>query len=650
MSAAIRTSRWHVMPLLALLASSVLVTGVALAAATVAPAETGKKGAGDAAPRFDQKTTDAQHPGEPFFTQYCASCHLGQVAKAPHKMFLQMMAPDAIYAALDTGIMRSHAEKLSPAQKQQVATYLGGDHPVSTARAPQCTGPAAKFDATRRPAASGWGITPEGTRHIAAADAQLTVKDLPRLELKWAFAFPNAQRARSQPAVAYGAVYVGSQDGTVYALDEETGCIRWTFRASAEVRTAVVVESPTAAGKHAGTPLVYFGDLLARVYAVDAFTGALRWSHKADDHPNATITGAPSLHEGTLYVPVSSLEVTSAADPAYECCSFRGAVVALDAPSGTLRWKAYTIPTAPREVSRTRVGTRVLAPSGAPVWNSPSIDAPRGVLYVGTGENYSSPANDTSDALIAFRLQDGAMVWHAQKTANDAWNVACMLPDNPNCPVENGPDVDFGAGTMVLRDARKGDLLLAGQKSGFVYGVDPDAKGKIVWSSKVGRGGIQGGIHFGMATDGERLYVPISDMKDEHDGRKHSAPSRAGIYALDPRTGKELWGTPANDVCNGRAFCDSGISAAITSIPGAVFAGHMDGRLRAYDSATGKVLWDVDTTQEWKTVSGEVARGGSFGGGAGPMIVHGKVFAASGYGLYFHMPGNVLLVFAPRAP
>jgi polyvinyl alcohol dehydrogenase (cytochrome) len=640
----------HTLPLLALLASLTLGAGTTLSAAPAEPAASGKKGAGDAAPRFDQKTTDDKHPGEPLFTEYCASCHLGQVAKAPHKMFLQMMAPDAIYAALDTGIMRSHAEKLSAAQKQQLATYLGGDHPLSTARAPQCTGRAATFEAARRPAASGWGITPENTRHITAADAQLSVTDLPQLELKWAFAFPNAQRARSQPAVAYGAVYVGSQDGTVYALDEETGCIRWTFRASAEVRTAVIVESPAAAGRHPGAPLVYFGDLLARVYAVDAFSGTLRWSYKADDHPNATITGAPSLHEGTLYVPVSSLEVTSAADPAYECCTFRGAVLALDALTGASRWKAYTIPTPPREVGRTRVGTRILAPSGAPVWNSPAIDAQRGVLYVGTGENYSSPANDTSDALIAFRLQDGAMVWHAQKTAGDAWNVACMLPDNPNCPPENGPDVDFGASTILLRDARNGDLLLAGQKSGHVYGVDPEAKGRIVWGSKVGRGGIQGGVHFGMATDGRTLFVPISDMKDEHDGRVHANPSRAGIYALDPRTGKELWAAPADDVCRGRPFCDPGISAAVTSIPGAVLAGHMDGRLRAYDAASGKVVWEVDTTQEWKTVSGEVARGGSFGGGAGPMVVHGKVFAASGYGLYFHMPGNVLLVFGRRAP
>jgi polyvinyl alcohol dehydrogenase (cytochrome) len=607
------------------------------------------KGAGDAAPRFDQRTTAANHPGEPLFNQYCSGCHLGQVPKAPHKMFLQMMAPDAIFNALDVGIMRSNAAAMTREQKQQVATYLGGDHPVSTLAAPRCSGAAGRFDPTRHPAASGWGLTPENTRHISGDNARLTLADLPKLELKWAFAFPNSQRARSQPAVAYGAVYVGSQDGTVYALDEETGCVRWTFRAPAEVRTAVVVEPPDAASNHSRTPLVFFGDLLAHVYAVDAFTGTQRWTFKADDHPNATITGAPTLHGGTLYVPVSSLEVTSAGDPAYECCTFRGAIVALDAATGASRWKAYTIPTAPREVGRTRLGTRILAPSGAPVWNSPAIDAQRGVLYIGTGENYSSPANDTSDALIAFRLEDGAMVWHAQKTANDAWNVACMLKDNPNCPPENGPDVDFGSSVIVLRDKDRNDLLFAGQKSGMVYALDPARDGRIVWGTRVGRGGIQGGVHFGMATDGERLYVPVSDMLDEHDGRKHAEPSRAGLHALDPRTGKQLWSAPADDVCAGRQFCDAGISAAITSIPGAVLAGHMDGRLRAYDASTGKVVWQVDTTREWKTVSGDVARGGSFGGGAGPMVVDGKVFAASGYGLYFHMPGNVLLVFAPRA-
>ena len=208
--------------------------------------------------------------------------------------------------------------------------------------------------------------------------------------------------------------------------------------------------------------------------------------------------------------------------------------------------------------------------------------------------------------------------------------------------------MDFGAANILLDRGESGSMLLAGQKSGDVYGIDADRQGAVLWRTKVGRGGIQGGIHFGMATDGVRLFVPISDMKDEHDGQVISEPSRAGLYALDPLNGKLLWSAPATDRCAGREMCDHGISAAITAIPDAVLAGHMDGHLRAYDSASGRILWDVDTTQEWKTVSGATARGGSFGGGAGPMVVGGKVFAVSGYGMYFHMPGNVLLVFARK--
>ncbi len=643
-----RRAAWYAMLALPLSLACGLATAAAASSDPPAPpAATTRTSASPADdPTFQGRAAAAAHPGEAVYARACASCHGGGVPKAPHKMFLQMMASDAILASLESGIMRTQAATLSADQRRAVAEYLGGPPAAAEPQAPVCgSGERSFFDTRRGPAVSGWGLAPGNARHIPAAVAGLTAAELPQLELKWAFAFPGAQRARSQPAVAYGAIYVGSQDGTVYALDEETGCVRWRFRASAEVRTAIVVEDPASARARNATPLIFFGDLIARVYAVDAFTGELRWMQKVDDHPNATVTAAPTLHEGTLYVSVSSLEVTSAADPKYECCTFRGSVLALDALTGTPRWKSYTIPTPPREVSRTKVGTRVLAPSGAPVWNSPTIDARRGVLYVGTGENYSSPANDTSDAQIAFRLRDGAMVWHAQKTRDDAWNVACMLPDNPNCPPEDGPDVDFGAATILWRNVDGRELLLAGQKSGEVFGLDPDARGRIVWRNRVGRGGIQGGVHFGMATDGARLYVPISDMRDEHDGNVFTEPSRAGLYALDPQDGRLLWSAPADDGCRGREFCDSGISAAITASDGYVLAGHMDGRLRAYDSATGKVVWEVDTTQPWTTVSGAKAQGGSFGGGAGPLVANGKVIAVSGYGIYFHMPGNVMLVF-----
>jgi polyvinyl alcohol dehydrogenase (cytochrome) len=443
-------------------------------------------------------------------------------------------------------------------------------------------------------------------------------------------------------------VFIGSQNGAVYALDRETGCVRWMYRASAEVRTPVIVAG-TEPGSPAARPLAYFADLIARVYAVDATTGELAWVAKVDDHPNATVTGAPVLHDGRLYVPVSSLEVTSAADPKYPCCSFRGSVIALDAASGKTAWKAWTIDETPREVGRTTAGTAVLAPSGAPVWNSPTIDRRRGLLYVGTGENYSSPANDRSDALLALELATGKLLWHRQMTGGDAWNVACMILNNPNCPAENGPDVDFGASTIIARDGNGRDLLLAGQKSGDVYALDLAQQGEPVWRNKVGRGGIQGGVHFGMAADGQRLFVPISDMRDEHvEGKTYEEEARPGLYALDLTTGKLLWSQPADEVCAGREFCDSGISAAITVMPGMVLAGHMDGRLRAYDSATGRVLWQYDTTREVKTTDGGTARGGSFGGGAGPAVRDGMLFAASGYGIYFHMPGNVLFAFGPE--
>ncbi|MEX2149570.1 MAG: PQQ-binding-like beta-propeller repeat protein [Steroidobacteraceae bacterium] len=591
------------------------------------------------------------HPGQAVYERACASCHQGGVPKAPHRMFLEMMPADGILEALDAGIMKMQARDLSATERRAVAEFLTGQSlEQASARdlAPRCAASRSAFDLAHRPTGVGWGMTPGNQRFIPASVAGLAANDLPDLELKWAFAFPGAQRIRSQPTIAFGAVFIGSQDGTVYALDRETGCIRWTYRASAEVRTPVVIGGAEV-GPQTARPRAFFADLIARVYALDAITGKVLWVTKADDHPNATVTGAPVFHDSRLYVPASSLEVTSAADPAYPCCSFRGSVIAFDAASGEIAWRTHTIDETPRETGRTTAGTAILGPSGAPVWNSPTIDSDRGLLYVGTGENYSSPANDRSDALLALELASGKLLWHRQKTAGDAWNVACMMIDNPNCPEEDGPDVDFGASTIIARDRNGRDLLLAGQKSGDVYALDLANRGEPVWQHKVGRGGIQGGVHFGMALHDQRLFVPISDMRNEHvEGKTYDQEARPGLYALDVTTGKLLWSQPADDVCAGREFCDSGISAAITVMPGVVLAGHMDGRLRAYDSETGGVLWQYDTTREVKTTDGGTAHGGSFGGGAGPVVRDGMLFAASGYGIYFHMPGNVLFAFGAK--
>ncbi len=594
-----------------------------------------------------QAAGDGEHHGAELFAVHCSVCHDGTVPRAPHTSFLQMLSPDMLMLSMTDGVMKQEAAALSGEQKADVVEFLTGGRgeraPVELA---MCDAESMAFAFDEPPVLRNWGHTLENTRFIPAEVARLPAADVPRLELKWAFAVPYANRVRSQPAVAGGALFFGSADGTVYSIERQSGCVRWTFRASAEVRTGITL-STWEAGDTNARPIAYFGDLLARVYAIDLLSGELLWSTKVDEHPNATATAQPVLHDGRVYQTVSSLEVVPAADPDYPCCSFRGSVVALDAGTGEIAWKSYTIEEEPSEVARTSHGTPILAPSGAPSWNSPLIDPARGQLYIGTGSNYSSPAEGSSDAIIAFALADGEIRWKRQTTEGDAWNLACMpfIPNQANCPDEDGPDVDYGAPPLLVRDGDD-ELLVAGQKSGMVYGIEPDT-GELRWSLRVGRGGNQGGVHFGMAADGRRVFVPISDYDDD---MLPVEDARPGIYAVDGLTGELLWSTPAEDICAGRENCDPGISQAISAIPGVVFAGHMDGRFRAYSADTGEVLWEIDTHQEFPALHGLAGHGGSFGGGAGPVVHDGVVYASSGYGLYFHMPGNLLMAFhVPKA-
>ncbi len=581
-------------------------------------------------------------PGEMLFLRRCAQCHLGQAPKAPSKTFLQLMPADAIAQAMISGIMQRQSAGLSNEQKQSIAHYLSGQSVEDAAQSqdpPACT--AAAPPAVAPPVPS-WGVDARATRLIPAAAAQLPVQDIARLKLKWALNFHGAIRARSQPTFGLGMMFVGSQDGSVFALDPSSGCLRWKFRAGAEVRTPVVLGVEQGAQANAGT-LAYFGDIIGRVYAVQAVTGKLKWKRKVDDHPSATLTGAPVYHAGRLYVPVSSLE-EAAVDPTYPCCNFRGSLMALKAASGAVLWKTYTIDKPAVVTGKTPAGVATRGPSGAPIWNSPSLDIKRGLLYVGTGNNYSWPATSLSDSVVAFDMATGKVRWHWQSVSNDAWNVACMT-NMGGCPDEPGPDFDIGAGTLLMNLDGK-DVIAIGRKDGTVFALDPDKHDQPLWQNKLGRGSIQGGVQFAMAWDQARLYVPIADMgNDNNNGTVYAGPAKPGLYAVNPATGALLWATPADDVCAGRAGCDPGILAAVTAIPGAVFAGHMDGRLRAYDTNDGKVLWSHDTTAEVTTVSGAKARGGSMGG-PGPMVYGGMVYVNSGYGLYNHMPGNVLLAFS----
>lgn len=585
--------------------------------------------------------------GEQLYTNVCAGCHETGVPKAPSRQMLGFMSPGTIHRALTEGVMQQQASALSESERLAVVEYLTGSRPTASQSTlpPRCSGTAAEFDAGAPPDLQGWGFTPDNRREIPTQVAGINRQNVGQLSLAWVMAFPDAVRARSHPAAAGGAIYVGSQDGTVYALERETGCLRWHFQARGEVRTGIVV-SPWEPGDNSADPLLYFGDFLGNVYALKARDGSLVWQDRADAHQNATITGTPTLFEDRLYVPVSSLEVTTAADPDYACCSFRGAVVAYRADNGDRLWKNHTIAEVPSPQSPNSAGVMQLGPSGAPIWNTPSVDPARRQLYVGTGENYSSPAGDTSDAVIAFNMDDGSIQWVFQATAGDAWNSACVMENRTNCPEEDGPDFDFGAATILARGSDGRERVLAGQKSGMVWALNPD-DGKLLWKKRVGRGGVIGGVHFGMAVSGSRLLVPISDaVADTSYPDRYAGDPRPGLYALDIASGEIEWGWAAVDACDGRDFCMPGNSAVPTATPELAIAGSLDGHLRIHDVANGKILWDYNTARDYpETLSGIPGRGGALEGGAAALLHGGMLFVNSGYMFNQHMPGNVLLAF-----
>jgi polyvinyl alcohol dehydrogenase (cytochrome) len=624
-----RRRLWAILPLLTL---ACLIAGVQLAGSTRAQT--------DAAPARD---------GAAIYAQQCASCHEGQVPKAPHSVTFSMLGPHAIYTALTDGVMKAQGAALTEQERRNVAETLGGRSldAESAAPPPVCAAERREFDRTRGVRLAGWGMTLEGTRFVAADVAKLPAADVGKLELAWAFGFPGATRARSQPTVAGGSIFVGSQNGTFYSLDFETGCVRWSFKADAEVRTSPTIEPWSPADK-AAKPRVFFGDFNGNAYALDATSGTLIWKRRIDAHDRVTITGAPRLFDGRLYVPMSSTEWAAAADPSYECCTFRGGVVALDAATGTEIWKAHTIETAAKLTGQKNSnGARQWHPAGAPVWNSPTIDVRRKRLYVGTGEAYTSPAANTSDSVIAFDLATGRQLWHYQSLPGDAWNMACFIGGGPNCPRENGPDLDIGASPALVRLADGRDVVVAGQKSADVFALDPDT-GRVVWKTRTGRGGYAGGVHWGFSVEGTTLLVPSADtLFLSTDVQRGEA--KPGLFALDAATGAQKWFTPAVDDCAPelKPACDPGLSAAATAIPGVVFAGAFDGKLRAYDTATGRVLWQFDTNREFTTVGGGKAHGGSIEA-AGPVIVDGAVLVNSGYLFGGRMPGNVLLKFVVR--
>lgn len=588
--------------------------------------------------------------GAALYKENCASCHDGGVDRAPNRDALRGMTAERVLDALEFGPMVSMASRRTAQERRTIAEYvtdkkLGQDLQTTPPASAMCpTGPAPfSIDG---PVWNGWGVALANTRFQPAGAAGFTAAQVPRLKLKWAFGFPGDLSANAQPVIAGGRVFVGSDGGTIYSLSAATGCIHWYYRAPSAVRAAMTIARLDDAP--ASRYVVFAGDRAGNAYAFDAASGALIWKTRVDSFPLARVTGSPAFYRGRLYVPVASGEEGAGSLPTYECCKFRGSVVALDAATGKQIWKTYTIAEEPHPTKKNKAGTQLFGPSGAPIWSAPTIDTKRNALYVTTGDNYSDPPTRTSDAFLAFDLATGKLLWSRQTTPNDAYVVACRMPDKTNCPESNGPDLDF-ASAPILVDLPNGKrALVAGQKSGIVHAVDPDQQGELLWQTRVGEGGSLGGVQWGSAADASNVYVALSDVgrvKLWYSQNTDVDPQRGGgMFALRLSDGKRVWYTPAPG-CGDRKRCSPAQSAAVSAIPGVAFSGSVDGHIRAYSTADGAILWDIDTAGPQKTVNGVRARGGSIDG-PGPAIAGGLLVVNSGYATNGGMPGNVLLAFS----
>ena len=568
--------------------------------------------------------------GEALYKQRCASCHDGKPQpRMPSRQELSARTPELIYQAMLSGAMTSQATGLSSDEERAIARFLTGKEFGSGPKigTGNCSTPATTLNLNDRDW-NGWSVDLANSRYQPKPG--MSTADVPNLKLKWAVAFQGETVRSAQPSVVGERVFTGSASG-VYSLDAASGCLYWKYDAGATVRTAISI------GKAGGKTIAYFGDVRARVHALDAATGHLLWKVTVDDHPAARVTGAPAFYDGRLYVPVSSVEEASAMSPAYECCKFRGSIVALDGATGKQIWKTYSVPDPAKPLQKSATGTQLWGPAGAAIWSAPTIDAKKKVIYAGTGNSYTNVSTNTSDAILAFDLESGSLLWSSQVTPKDNFTMGCLR--GTNCPEDRGPDFDFGS-SPILRDLPGGKrVLICGQKSGVVWGLDPDQRGKVLWQTRLGQGSALGGIEWGPTADLENAYLAVSDVITPL-GRP------GGLHAVKLTTGEKIWTTPPPELhCTaGAKGCNSAQSAAISSIPGVVFSGSVDGHLRAFLAKTGEIVWDFNTVRDYETVNGVPGKGGSLDS-AGPVIVNGMVFVNSGYGMWQGLPGNVLLAF-----
>ncbi len=600
--------------------------------------------------------------GEGLYRLGCAGCHDNpEASRAPSLATLKAMRFQTITFALTDGKMKAIGAGMSAAERTAVASWLtGGAAPTQDTWTGAMACPARRSSVNLKgaPTIATFGFDRSNSRNLSAKQAGLTKTQLGDMELAWAIAFPGATTMRAQPAIVGDNLFLPVADsGAMYAFDisdPKKPCLEWSYQTpgGAPLRTSAaygVIRD--------GTPVLAFAGLDSRVYLLDARTGKPIWTRQVGSYKYSMTTGTPTVTRDRIIVPVAQFEIMVGAQNTEICCTNHGYILSLDPRTGKQQWRYDTMQDA-KPIRDRGDGKMLLGPSGAPIWNSPVVDEKRGLIYFGTGESNSPPAHRNTDALIAIRLADGKEVWSHQATGEDIFLSGCgpnPKPTQLNCVKETVyRDVDFGASLILAKLGTGREVVLAGQKSGTLWALDP-ASGKVLWRRGLGTGGALGGIHWGIAYDRDTVFAAITNPGRSLPNETVPPEIRPGVYAVDAGTGAIRWAFHNTGDCPpppqpGRfSPCERGLgmSAATTLIDGTVIQGSLDGWLHVLDGRDGHEMWKFNTAQSFPTLNGVPGKGGAIDA-ASVAAGGGLLFVNSGYGMFGQTPGNLFLAFRPK--
>jgi polyvinyl alcohol dehydrogenase (cytochrome) len=607
---------------------------------------------------------ETSSPGATLYQNNCAACHdHPETTRALPRETMGMMPAATILFALTEGKMKVQGSALSEADRNILVGYLTGGHgPVSNkdewSQSMMCAPDHRVVDLKSAATITTFGYDLSNTRVLNARQAGLSKAQLSRLELAWAIAIPGGTTMRSQPAIVGKTVFMPAPEaGAVYAFDVSEPakpCIKWIYRTqgNSPLRTSV------AYGVLAdGTGALAVAGFDTTIHLLDAKTGTALWTKKTGTYSYSLTTGTPVVLADRIIVPMSQYEIAVAARNDQVCCNNHGYVLSLSPKDGSQQWRYDTMPDA-SPIRDRGDGKMLYGPSGAPIWNSPAIDQKRRLIYFGTGEANSPPTHENTDAIIAIGLDDGKERWSFQATGRDIYLSGCgpvPKPTQLNCVSDTVyRDVDFGVSMIIGHTKPNQDAIFAGQKSGTVWAMDP-ATGKVLWRQALGTGSPLGGVHWGMALDGDTIFAPISFVGGAlPDETVDVSTIKSGMYALSAATGQVKWSFATTPDCAGdrQARVPScarmyGFSTAPAVIDGAVIEGGLDGYLYVLDAKDGKQLWKFDTATTFQGINGVSGKGGSIDA-ASISAGDGLLFVNSGYGMFGETPGNIILAFRPK--